>query len=112
MVFDFQVFSPQKGECEDSEESPRVAWSEESPRPTLIYLIIYAALFKDNLKDYHKMIQEDLILLNIDSRCKGTYTWQRGAVLLITEKSRKGPKRTEKGRKEPKRTGKGPKRIG
>ena len=25
----------------------------------------------------NKMIQEkDLILLNIDSRCKGTYTWQ------------------------------------
>ena len=24
------------------------------------------------------MIQEDLILLNIDSRCEGTYTWQRG----------------------------------
>ena len=27
----------------------------------------------------NKMIQEeDLILLNIDRRCKGTYTWQRG----------------------------------
>ena len=31
-----------------------------------------------NGKLINKMIQEDLILLNIDSRCKGTYTWQRG----------------------------------
>ena len=31
-------------------------------------------------------------------------------VLLITEKSRKGPKRTEQGRKEPKRAEKGRKR--
>ena len=31
-----------------------------------------------NGKLIDKMIQEeDLILLNIDSRCKGTYTWQR-----------------------------------
>ena len=30
-----------------------------------------------NGKLINKMIQ-DLILLNIDSRCKGTYTWQRG----------------------------------
>ena len=31
-----------------------------------------------NGKLINKMIQEeDLILLNIDSRCKGTYTWQR-----------------------------------
>ena len=30
-----------------------------------------------NGKLTNKMIQEDLILLNIDSRCKGTYTWQR-----------------------------------
>ena len=32
-----------------------------------------------NGKLINKMIkEEDLILLNIDSRCKGTYTWQRG----------------------------------
>ena len=32
-----------------------------------------------NGKLINKMMQEeDLILLNIDSRCKGTYTWQRG----------------------------------
>ena len=32
-----------------------------------------------NGKLINKMIQEeDLILLNIDSRCKGTYTWQWG----------------------------------
>ena len=31
-----------------------------------------------NSKLTNKMIQEDnMILLNIDSRCKGTYTWQR-----------------------------------
>ena len=32
-----------------------------------------------NGKLINKMIQEEgLILLNIDSRCEGTYTWQRG----------------------------------
>ena len=36
---------------------------------------------EENMNDklINKMIQEeDLILLNIYSRCKGTYTWQRG----------------------------------